>query len=109
MRAVNQLERQNAILHVLYARRSDRIANLAEEFGVSIRTIKYDIETLSCSYPIETVRGRHGGCVKVADWYHPTRSSLCPEQMALLKKLAPSLSGDDLTVMNSIISQFSPG
>ena len=105
---MNQLERRDALLHALYARRSDNIAHLADEFGVSVRTIKYDIEALTCSYPIETQRGRHGGCVKVADWYHPTRTSLCPEQMSLLKKLAPSLHGDDLTVMNSIISQFAP-
>ncbi len=105
---MNQMERREAILGVLFARRAEKIEHLAEEFGVSIRTIKYDIEALTCSHPIETVRGRYGGCVKLADWYHPTRNVLCPRQTSLLKKLAPSLSGDDLTVMNSIISQFSP-
>ena len=82
--------------------------NLASEFGVSEKTIRRDVEELMCSYPIETIRGRYGGGVKVSDWYRPTRSTLCPEQMALLKKLAPSLQGDDLAVMNSIISQFAP-
>ncbi len=43
-----------------------------------------------------------------SDWYHPTRTTLCPEQVALLKKLAPSLQGDDLAVLNSILSQFAP-
>ena len=33
-------------------------AGVAQELNVSIRTIKYDIEELACSYPIETVRGR---------------------------------------------------
>ena len=105
---MNRLERRNAILHALYARRSDKVANLADEFGVSIRTIKYDIEALSCLYPIETVRGRYGGCVKLSDWYYPTRVALCPEQLALLKKLAFSSSGVELQILNSIISQFSP-
>lgn len=105
---MNQSERRNAILSALYMRREDNIARLADEFGVSVRTMKYDIEALSCSYPIETVRGRHGGCVRLADWYHPTRASLCPKQAALLKKLAPGLDDGDLTVLNSIISQFSP-
>lgn len=82
--------------------------NLASEFGVSEKTIRRDVEELMCSHPVETVRGRYGGGVKVSDWYHPTRSTLCPEQIALLKKLAPSLQGKDLTVMNSIFSQFAP-
>ena len=46
--------------------------------------------------------------VKLADWYHPSKKTLAPEQMALLKKLAPSLEGNDLVIMNSIISQFAP-
>jgi len=70
--------------------------------------IQYDIGQLALSYPIETVRSRYGGGVKVSNWYHPARSTLCREQMALLKKLAPSLRDDDLAVMNSIISQFAP-
>ena len=65
--------------------------NLASEFGVSEKTIRRDVEELMCSYPIETIRGRYGGGVKVSDWYRPTRNILCSEQIALLKKLAPSL------------------
>ena len=34
------------ILEVLCRRRSDTVENLANEFGVSKRTIKYDIEYL---------------------------------------------------------------
>ena len=101
-------ERREAILRVLCQRRQDKIDNLAEEFGVSVRTIKNDIEELTLAHPIETVRGRYGGGVKVADWYHQNRKTLSPEQAELLKRLAPSLEGDDLAVMNSIISQFSP-
>ena len=82
--------------------------NLAAEFGVSEKTIRRDVEELMCSYAVETVRGRYGGGVKLSDWYHPTRSTLSPKQTALLKKLAPSLQGEDLTVMNSIFSQFAP-
>ena len=56
-------ERREAILKVLCQRRQDKIDNLAFEFGVSVRTIKNDIEELSLAYPIETVRGRYGGGV----------------------------------------------
>ena len=101
-------KRQQAIWDVLCRRRQVTAKELAYDFGVSQRTIWRDIEQLTLSYPVETVCGRHGGGIKVADWYHPTKSKLCTEQMALLKKLAPSLQGDDLVVMNSIISQFAP-
>ena len=96
---MNQAERREAIKQILNARRSE---------NVSVRTIKYDIEALACSYPIESVRGRYNGGVKLADWYQPSRRSLCPEQVALLKKLAPTLTGDYLAVMNSIFAQFAP-
>lgn len=103
---MNQMERRDAIKELLFTDRNAQIQNLATEFGVSPRTIRYDIDALSLSYPIETVRGRYGGGVKLADWYHPSKRTLSPEQMALLKKLAPSLEGNDLVIMNSIISQF---
>lgn len=65
---MSQTERREAIKRILEDRRSEKIENLAQELNVSIRTIKYDIEELACSYPIETVRGRYGGCVKLSDW-----------------------------------------
>ena len=49
------------IFEVLCRRRSDTVENLANEFGVSKRTIKYDIEYLSLSYPVYTVQGNGGG------------------------------------------------
>ena len=101
-------ERRQQLLEVLCRRRQDTTENLAAEFGVSERTIQRDIEELTLSYPIETVCGRYGGGVKVADWYHLDRKTLSPEQTVLLKKLAPSLQGNDLAVMNNIISQFAP-
>ena len=101
-------ERQMAIWELLCRKRQATAQSLAYEFGVSTRTIWRDIEQLTLSYPLETVRGRYGGGVKIADWYHPTRSSLCPEQMQLLKRMAHFLHGDDLTIVNSIISQFAP-
>ena len=101
-------ERRDAIFDELRTGKRVTVAYLAEMFGVSQRTILRDIEELTLAYPIETVCGRYGGGVKLADWYHPSKRTLSPEQMALLKKLAPSLEGNDLVVMNSIISQFAP-
>ena len=100
-------ERRAAIMKALTARRHDKISNLAAEFGVTTRTIKTDIEELTLAYPLVTVRGRYGGGVKVEDWYHPGRKTLSPVQAQLLKKLATSLTGKDLQIMNSIFTDFS--
>ena len=83
------------------------VLSLAQEFSVSERTIRRDLLDLSCAYPIVTVRGRFGGGIKVADWFRLGRKSLAAEQKALLVKLAYSLDGEELMIMNSIISQFS--
>ena len=101
-------ERRNNIYAELRAQRHLNINYLAEKYSVNEKTIRRDIDELTLTYPIETVRGRYGGGVKLSDWYHPTRTTLCPEQVALLKKLAPSLQGDDLAVLNSILTQFAP-
>ena len=101
-------ERREAILDALCVRREEKIKNLAAEFGVTERTIRTDLEVLGCSYPIETVRGRYGGGVKVADWYHRNRSYLSTEQADLLAQLARSLEGRDLEVMTSILDKFAP-
>ena len=99
-------ERREAILNVLCKIRQDTVENLAHEFGVSVRTIKYDIEELTLAHPIETVRGRYGGGVKVAEGYYLGRKYLKPNQQELLKKLSEQLSGNDLEVMNSILRDF---
>ena len=101
-------ERRNNIYAELRAQRHLNINYLAEKYSVNEKTIRRDIDELTLTYPIETVRGRYGGGVKLSDWYHPTRTTLCPEQVALLKKLAPSLQVDDLAVLNSILTQFAP-
>ena len=85
-------ERRAAILDRLCKRRQDTIDNLAAEFGVSRRTIRYDIEELSCAYPIESIKGRYGGGVRVADGYYLGRKYLKPAQQELLKRLSTQLS-----------------
>ncbi|MBV1817137.1 HTH domain-containing protein [Clostridium cochlearium] len=99
-------ERRNEIMEVLCRRRQDTMQNLATEFGVSIRTIRNDIDYLSLSYPLETVRGRYGGGVRVMDGFYMNHKYLKPEQQELLKRLSTSLTGSDFDVMNSILKDF---
>ena len=100
-------ERRKAIWRALCRRRQDTVANLAVEFNVSPRTVYYDIRILSCIYPIESVRGRYHGGIKVAEWYTPNSKALSPAQMELLERLLVTLEGDDVIVLQSIIDGYS--
>ena len=96
-------ERRQKILEILCVRRQETMENLAQEFNVTIRS---DIEELTLAHPIETVRGRYGGGVRVADGYYLGRKYLKPDQQELLKRLSENLTGEDLATMNSILSEF---
>jgi predicted DNA-binding transcriptional regulator YafY len=99
-------ERREKLIEVLCQRRQDTTKNLASEFGVSVRTILYDIEQLSLSYPLRTIQGRYGGGVRVMDGYYLNRKYLKPKQQELLEKLGAQLDGDELAIMNSILNDF---
>lgn len=105
-RHMTPTERRQRLLETLCLRRRDTCDNLAHEFHVSNATIRRDIGVLMCSYPIETVRGRYGGCVKVADGYYLYRKTLTPKQVTLLRKLKEQLDGDDLDTFHSIFLHF---
>ena len=93
-------------MDLLCQRRRETISNLAAELGVSERTIRRDVEMLTLRYPIETVCGRYGGGVRMADWYKQDRRRLTPRQTALLRRLAAGLQGEDLEDMKQILTQF---
>ena len=97
--------RRKNILAVLNERRHDTIDNLALEFDVSRRTIRYDVEALSYDYPVYTVQGNGGG-VHIVEGCHAAKKKLSTEQAALLDKLLPGLSGDDARIMQEIIRKF---
>ena len=103
---MDAVERRQQILELLCQRRKDTMQNLAAELGVSERTIRRDVESLTRSYPLETVCGRYGGGVRVADWYHLDRQRMSPKQTALLRRLAADLRGEDLEVMEQILLKF---
>lgn len=103
---MDAVERRQQILELLCQRRKDTMQNLAAELGVSERTIRRDVEILTRSYPLETVYGRYGGGVRVADWYHLDRQRMSPKQTALLRRLAADLRGEDLEVMEQILLKF---
>lgn len=96
---MNMLERRRQVLEVLCQRRQETYDNLAREFNVSKMTIRRDIAALTCSYPIETDRGRYGGGVRVKEGYYLHHHTLNTEQLKLLNKLKAKVSGDELITL----------
>ena len=100
-------ERRQAIIQVLLRRRRETMGNLASEFGVSIRTIRNDIDILSLSYPITTIRGRYGGGVSIIDGYNrQDMQYLNEKQRKVLEKLIDILPLEDWIIIQSILFQF---
>ena len=101
-------ERQGAILNFLFRKRYATEKELAEMFGVSERTIRKDIAAIGCIRPVKTVRGRYNSGVWLEDWFVPDANTLSSKQEGLLTRLRVPLVGEDLIVMNSILTQFAP-
>ena len=98
------LDRRQEIMDTLLLRRKDTVPNLAQEFGVSISTIKRDVCILSRDYPIVTVQGKGGG-VCLPDGYYATTSHrrLTEAQFDFLHRLMVSLSPADKETMREIL------
>ena len=107
MAGMTAAERRDHIMAKLRSERRATVAGLMNELGCSRRTLLYDLEALSATFPLVTVQGKNGG-VMLADWYQPQRSSLGPEQIEVLKRFASSADTEDRMILNSILDQFSP-
>ena len=58
---MNIEHRRKEIISILLAKRHTTAKKLAEEFHVSIRTIRYDLQALSLGYPMYTKLRGNGG------------------------------------------------
>ena len=100
------IERRQRIIEILNMRRSEKLNNLAFELNVSKRTIQYDIEVLSCSYPIDTRQG-NGGCVFVQEGFDLYERYLSEKQRDLLVRLKTTVIGEEAMVLETILQSFS--
>lgn len=98
-------ERRRLILQTLCRRRHETRENLAFEFGVSKRTIEYDILTLSLEYPVFTTQGNGGG-IYVMEGFYLDKSYFTDKQYDLLKRLFYTLIGEDAVIMKTILRDF---
>ena len=98
-------ERRAEIMRILTARRRETMGCLATELNVTSRTIRTDITALMVDYPLETLRG-NGGCVRVADWYHPHRNLLSEEQQRTLSQLMESATEQQAEVLREMLVEY---
>lgn len=99
-------ERREEIMKNMVIRREDKISNLALEFGISERTIRRDIEELSCVYPIMTAKGNGGG-VFLDKNYHPYKMSIPRKDAEILAGLKGKIELEEWRVIEGLLTEYS--
>ena len=108
-------ERRLEILKYLCKARKATMPQLAEMFGVSVRTIQRDILEIECTFrvPIDVRCGRHEGGIYILGDYRFDRAYMCEEELALLKKIQKmvndNLNDSERSILAQIIKKYSIG
>ena len=93
---MNTVHRRTEIINILIIRRHTTANELAQEFGVSIRTIQYDIQALTPVYPI------------YREDYKPYANSLTPMEVAALHELYDWTEGIHKKVLFQVLRKYGP-
>lgn len=104
---MNTIDRRMAIMRIMVARRCTTARELAEELGVTTRTIRKDIQALSRGYPIYTQQGGAGG-IFMNENYKPYMNTLSPEELTILCDLYGQAEGDCKRILRQIIHKYGP-
>ena len=98
------LERRMELLRILVMRRQETEPSLAKELGVSVKTVRRDIIALTVDYPLETKAGK-GGCIRVAEWYHPYQHILTREHQQVLLNMIRRGDAYEAHIVQQILEQ----
>ena len=77
---MNTTDRRMEIINILVVRRRTIVRELADEFGVTTRTIRNDIQALSQGFPIYTQQGGDGG-IFIGKNYKPYINTLSSDEL----------------------------
>ena len=106
-------ERRLEILKYLCRVRKAKMTELAEIFGVSVRTIQRDIYEIEATFhvPINVKCGKYDGGVYIVGNYSFDRMYMCDEEIDLLRKIQrlvkTLLSDNENAVLSNIIKNYS--
>lgn len=104
---MNVWERRNEIISILTVKRHVTVTELAEEFGVTARTIENDIQALSRGYPIYTKPGVAGGIFMLEN-YTPYINSLTTKELKTLKEVYEGAEERHKETLLQIIYKYGP-
>ncbi len=104
---MNTNDRRMEIMNILIVRRRTTARELAEELGVTTRTIRKDIQALSPGYPIYTQQGGAGG-IFIGENYKPYINTLSFEELTILRELYGQTEGIQKRVLMQIMRKYGP-
>ncbi len=104
---MSTMNRRMEIINILIIRRHITTNELAQELGVSTRTIQYDIQALSPDYPIYTKPGENGGLF-IREDYKPYNNSLTKKELKNLLEIYEQMEGIHKEVLFQVIHKYGP-
>ena len=104
---MNTTDRRMEIINILIVRRRTTANELAEEFGVTTRTIRNDIQALSPNFPIYTQQGGAGG-IFMGDDYKPYINTLSSDELNTLCEIYRQTEGIHKKILLQIIYKYGP-
>lgn len=101
-------ERRLEILKYLCKARKATMTQLAEMFGVSVRTIQRDIYEIEITFrvPLEIKCGKYKGGVHIIGDYTFDRAYMCEDELLLLRKIQTMVQDQLNDKENSILCQI---
>lgn len=103
--SMNAAYRRMEIVSILAVSGHVTARELAQEFGVCIRTIRNDIMLLSYGYPIYTKPGAGGG-IFIMEGYKPYNNTLTPHEQERLKKMYDAAEGEDKEILKRVLKKY---
>ena len=104
---MNTADRRNEFVGILSVRRRTTAKELADEFGVTVRTIQNDIQALSLGFPIYTKQGGDGG-IFVGENYKPYMNTLTPLELKVLQEMYELAEGIHRKILFQILCKYGP-
>lgn len=98
-------DRRMEIISILVVSGHMTAGELAQELGVTRRTILNDVAALTYGYPVYTKPGVGGG-IFIMDSYKPYNNTLTSFEQEQLKKMYDAAEGEDKKVLERVLRKY---